>query len=608
MNNKNKKTLIYFVYSVIVFLIFAFLLWVGHFDSFKDFITKIENSSFDLRQSIVSRYKKPNNDIVILAVDDASYEFIMDKIGTWPISRLAWANTIMALEYVNPRLIVFDMLFLKPNLYDTQSDNAFVTAVAQFNNVYLSMNFDKYSDEVRKSPSIDEKFRLKITQGSLSDNSYITFSNARTIMPQLMSATKNIGSINVTRDEDGVIRNVTPIFKYKKNYYPNMTLLAAMDLLGKSDVSIKNNSIILDEKHIIPLDETKRAVLNWYPVSQENSEDKEANKNPTTYKHVPFYKVVNAMLNNNAEFLRENFENKIVYIGTTTTSLSDIKTSPTNPNMPGVELHATFMNNILDSNFIKKASAKTDFIIAVLLSMIIGYYVIKTSSVVKSLLMLAGMLFGYFAISTIAMHMFNIWLGVVIPTLSILMTFIFVYTEKYLLKAKDYEKTYKLAVTDGLTQLYNHRYFQEQMISQVNSFKRYGNIFSLILIDIDFFKKFNDTYGHQSGDAVLKQVASIIKKNIRTSDIACRYGGEEMSIILTNTDKKEAIVTANKICIAIRSHRFEVADGNKVNVTISVGVATVGKNGEVPQEIIEYSDKCLYKAKESGRNQVVYEV
>ena len=159
-----------------------------------------------------------------------------------------------------------------------------------------------------------------------------------------------------------------------------------------------------------------------------------------------------------------------------------------------------------------------------------------------------------------------------------------------------------------MTELYNHRYFQEQMINNINTYERYGVNFSLILIDIDFFKKFNDTYGHQSGDCVLRQVANILKKISRTSDIACRYGGEEMAIILTNTNKDEAIITANKVCNNVRENKFVLANGEKVNVTISVGVASVGINGKTPQEIIEYADKCLYFAKEHGRNQVVSDV
>lgn len=113
------------------------------------------------------------------------------------------------------------------------------------------------------------------------------------------------------------------------------------------------------------------------------------------------------------------------------------------------------------------------------------------------------------------------------PVLSMAVVFTAVYIAKYILKSRDFEYQYALATTDGLTELYNHRYFQEQMIHNVETAKRYNSEFSLIIIDIDFFKKFNDNYGHQSGDAVLKQVAQILKKNVRATDIACRYGGEE---------------------------------------------------------------------------------
>ena len=112
------------------------------------------------------------------------------------------------------------------------------------------------------------------------------------------------------------------------------------------------------------------------------------------------------------------------------------------------------------------------------------------------------------------------------------------YIIKYIITSRDYEHTYKLAVTDGLTDMYNHRYFQEQMKANIDNSARYNTSFSLIMVDIDFFKKFNDKYGHQSGDAVLRQVAQTIKKNIRSTDIPCRYGGEEMSVILINTNKK----------------------------------------------------------------------
>ena len=160
MKEENKKRLTYVLYAFIIFALFGFLIWLGHFCAFQDFITKIEQSSFDLRQTILSKYKKPNKDIVILSVDDASYEYIMDKYGSWPISRKIWADTINFLEQAKPKNIIMDLLFVKANLNDIDSDNALVNSIKNNDNIFLSMNFDNYNDEIRKSPTIDDKFKL----------------------------------------------------------------------------------------------------------------------------------------------------------------------------------------------------------------------------------------------------------------------------------------------------------------------------------------------------------------------------------------------------------------------------------------------------------------
>lgn len=591
MEKNIKKRLLYIIYAIIVCFVVLSIVWLGHFETFRDFLSRVEQSSFDVRQKSLMKYKNPSKDIVIVAIDDESYEYIMDKFGSWPISRALWAKTIDGLEKVNPKNIIFDLLFVKPT-NDKASDLALIEEVKKYDNIFLSMNFDNVDSYVRKPSKLDEKLKLKVFGEKIPPNDYISFSNVRKVMEELSNSTKNIGSINVTRDEDGVIREATPVFIYQNDYYPNLSLLVGLDVLGKKEVTYLDNKIILDENHIIPLDNSKRAILNWFGESK-------------TYNHVSFWRVLRAFDENDEKYLKENFENKIIYIGTTATSLSDVKTVPTESNMAGVELHTTFLNNILANNFIKKVSIKVDFVVAILLSFIVGYFVLKIESVLKTFLLLFMILASYYTISLFVMYQFNLWVSLVLPAISTISTFVFIYCEKYLLKVKDYEQTYKLAVTDGLTQLYNHRYFQEQMIIQINNFQRYQTPFSLVMIDIDFFKKFNDTYGHQSGDAVLKQVASILKKNSRTSDIACRYGGEEMTVILTNTQNKEANFVANKICQMVRETKFVLTNSQKVNVTISVGVATMNEKIQKPQELIENCDKCLYKAKENGRNQVV---
>ncbi|MBR2526063.1 GGDEF domain-containing protein, partial [bacterium] len=199
---------------------------------------------------------------------------------------------------------------------------------------------------------------------------------------------------------------------------------------------------------------------------------------------------------------------------------------------------------------------------------------------------------------------YNLWIPVVIPIISAVMAFALSFLAKYLIKSRDFEYQYKLATIDGLTELYNHRYFQDQMRRQIANSQRYNSEFSMIIVDIDHFKSFNDTYGHQAGDAVLRQVAQTLKSNSRATDIVCRYGGEEMSIILTNTGKEEALIKAHNICNAVANRVFKLSATQTVNVTISVGVSTFPENGETPQQIIEIADQGLYYAKEHGRNQV----
>jgi len=166
-----------------------------------------------------------------------------------------------------------------------------------------------------------------------------------------------------------------------------------------------------------------------------------------------------------------------------------------------------------------------------------------------------------------------------------------------------YEKQVQLATTDGMTGLYNHRFFQEALAREVSRSRRYGAPVTLVYMDIDHFKKFNDKYGHQVGDEVLKLVARNIRRNLRDSDVPCRYGGEELVAILPDTDLKGGGVAAEKIRTAIEALSFPV-DGRKVRITLSAGVASYPLNADDKESLIEAADGALYLAKEGGRNQV----
>ena len=161
-----------------------------------------------------------------------------------------------------------------------------------------------------------------------------------------------------------------------------------------------------------------------------------------------------------------------------------------------------------------------------------------------------------------------------------------------------------LANKDGLTDLFNHRYFHEQLSKDFLRARRYHESLSCILLDIDHFKKFNDTYGHQTGDIVLKTLGRIIKDSIRDSDFAARYGGEEFAIVLYYTDMQGGFEVAERL--RSRVEKNEVHDkGNVLHVRISAGVATFPHELiHDSKELIECTDKALYKAKNNGRNRV----
>ena len=160
----------------------------------------------------------------------------------------------------------------------------------------------------------------------------------------------------------------------------------------------------------------------------------------------------------------------------------------------------------------------------------------------------------------------------------------------------------EMANRDGLTGLYNHRYFHEQLAQDFLRAKRYHENLSCVLLDIDFFKKFNDTYGHQTGDVVLKALASVIEGCTRESDLAARYGGEEFALVLYHTEGAAAYEAAERLRQDVESN--EVQDnGNMLRVTISLGIATFpNERIHDSKELIECADQALYKAKDNGRN------
>ena len=171
-------------------------------------------------------------------------------------------------------------------------------------------------------------------------------------------------------------------------------------------------------------------------------------------------------------------------------------------------------------------------------------------------------------------------------------------------RAKAHAKAQQEAILDSLTGLYNHRHFQESIRQQIEEMALRGGYLSLLMIDINKFKQVNDTYGHVAGDQVLKLVAQLLRQNLRQQDIACRYGGDEMAVLLVNADKAQAMEIGERIHQAIRWYPFQMRHPKKglsrANISVSIGGSTYPETAGSREELVEGADEACYSAKRLG--------
>ncbi len=171
------------------------------------------------------------------------------------------------------------------------------------------------------------------------------------------------------------------------------------------------------------------------------------------------------------------------------------------------------------------------------------------------------------------------------------------------IEASYHEEIYRLMTIDGLTEVHNKRYFHEVLEKEASRCRRYDRTFSLVMFDIDHFKKINDTFGHLAGDAVLRQLGVIVRQRVRRDDIVARTGGEEFAILLPEIKKEGAIELAQKLRGLVETTLFKF-EGTKIDVTISLGCAEWNPELKEPADLVKSADEKLYEAKRSGRNKV----
>jgi diguanylate cyclase (GGDEF)-like protein len=172
-------------------------------------------------------------------------------------------------------------------------------------------------------------------------------------------------------------------------------------------------------------------------------------------------------------------------------------------------------------------------------------------------------------------------------------------------EAKYHEEIYRMTIVDGLTQIHNKRYLSEALDREVLRARRHQRDLSVLMFDIDFFKRVNDQFGHLAGDYVLRELAKVVQERIRRDEVLARYGGEEFCIVLPETPLPGAAALADDLRERVEKHVF-VFQGERMPVTISVGCALMSSTDRTAAELIQRADEKLYEAKRSGRNRVCH--
>lgn len=552
----DKAIFLNLILGLLAALTVLFFLQEGQMASLENVATDI---FFNLRKTIP---QKAN--IIIVEVTDND----ITNIGRWAWPRKWHAVMAKALSDMGAKIIYFDLLFSEPS--NEEDDAVFEDALKQIDKVYLPFAFQDMPPDINKA-----LFPLK------------------TFRPYL----KGTGSINVYADPDGNIRRIIPVFSAGSVLYPHLITKIALDYQGYEIKDLKPDCLIVGndkERFPIPLDYNYNMIINW------------TGKWQNTFKHYSYLDVLAKYREflNNKEKPKELdvFKDSICLVGIACIGIGDIGRTPMEKQYFQVGIIATGIDNILNRSFIKIAPKWINVFVIFIMALIPALLIMGKRPLIENLaLFLLGPV--YFIAAFVLFKSSGILISVFTPLIALLSSSVLIEIYHFIRVATERQGFFKMAIVDGLTGVYNVRHFKSLLQTEITLAKNDPIMkIAVVMMDIDHFKHFNDTYGHQAGDFILKEIAALLKNSVRSSDIVARYGGEEMIILLMGADLKTATFIAEKIRESIEKYKFSYGK-NSFNVTASFGVA-VFKNSDSIDSLIGRADQALYKSKEWGRNKV----
>lgn len=542
-------------------ILFVYLFSIRPLDPFRTIRLKMQDS-FSLNAFRFKNRPPELKEMVLVVLDDESYTKVNQRL---PWDRSLYADLIEKISRQKPRLILMDVAFGGESRYP-ESDHLLADAIQKAGNVLLAYSIGESGEPVYP-------------------------------LDQIRKASLDTGFLNKPIDADFTMRRVrvSYISLEGKPFDYAFEIKAAAHLFGATPSISENGSLFLFKKESpsissfhgfnvpMPIRKNGTLPLNYQAKRQD-------------FKTIPAWRVLKE------DIPQDVFKDKIVIFGITSQIMHDVHQTPFG-SLPGVFIVANFLLMLLSGGYITEASTGLNLLILCLAGLLTAYTTYRLSLwrgflfLFYEAVLLLGVTF-YLTLKTIRWD----FSGTLFAILSCYLGITFY---KYLCLLLENVSLKEEAITDGLTQLYTYRYFELRLRNEFERAKRYHTFLSLVFLDIDHFKKINDTYGHEEGNVVLKTVAQLLKKNTRRVDLVARYGGEEFCVVLPQTDLEGARQYAENLRKAVEEAPFTLLQSEPVKVTVSIGVSSYPTiNVPSSEEFVKVTDHALYQAKQGGRNRV----
>ncbi len=540
-------------HKFIIFIIITMLCIITYFTN-QYFV---EPSVHDLF-SRMNLSNTPSSQIINIAIDENS----LSKVGRWPWNRNLYGNIF---EYVkDAKVIVFDSVITSSD--NIQSDQKFFSRLKKMDNLILGTFFcnKEQNSTINMTP-----FAVDIQNGK--QMRLIEYQYYANLPEDLVKNAHSIGSVSTLPDNDGVIRKLSPIFRHNKTFYPSVGIKAAMKYKNINSLAYKNNTLILGDI-TIPLDKTNSEVyLQWYKPSKQNVNF----ITHKTYSASDILDSYNKMKKGEKPPIpQEEFKDKIIIVGATAYALNDIKKTPIGVDYPGLEIQATFIDNIINNDFMKKTSLVLNLIVLAVL-VILTVHTAKQLPIIYSLLTLITIILGWFYIAKNIFFANGYIIDVITPLSFVLLAYSLTFVYKYFLAGRSRNN-----LKNVMSKYISKSVMKDVLKNETAELGGKRAYVSVLFADIRQFTSISEVYTPEEVSSLLNEYFSLIAPIIdKYNGTLNKFMGDAVMAIFgapieDENHAQNAVLCAEEILLEVKKLNYKWKISNKPEIRIGVAINT----------------------------------